>query len=78
MACRWPRNGHRPWTPEASSHPHRPPEKKRNKNNLTHALKEMVLLGLRKFEVSLGVVTIERNESMNKRLANREYIEEWR
>ena len=43
-----------------------------------HALKEMVLFALRKFEVSLGVVTVERKESMNKRLANRENIEEWR
>lgn len=43
-----------------------------------HALKEMVLFALRKFEVSLGVVTVESHRSMKKRLANRKYIEEWK
>ena len=33
-----------------------------------HALKEMVLFPLRKFEVSLGVITVESHKSMKKKL----------
>jgi hypothetical protein len=40
--------------------------------------KEMVLLSFRRSVISLGVVTEERQKSINDRLANRKYMGEWR